>query len=194
MTKLIGLTGGIGSGKSTVAQMLMSKGVPVYFADDEAKKILYTPVAMSLLRREFGDEAFTDGTPDRRKIANIVFNDPEALAALNKIIHPLVKIDFEQWLAKNKHAPFVVREAAILFESGSYLDCDKIISVSAPVETRIERVMQRDNMLKEAVQQRISNQLTDEERNLRSDYIIVNVNMEDTKNQVDKLFDSLSKL
>src|SRR5688572_23849337 len=126
-TKVIGLSGGIGSGKTTIANYFKSKGIPIYIADDEAKAILFTPAAAKEVKEAFGDEIMTDGLPDRGKLAAVVFNDANKLQMLNSIIHPKVKEHFENWMGIHKDAPFVIREAAILFESGSYKDCDKII-------------------------------------------------------------------
>ena len=131
-TKIIGLTGGIGSGKSTMANYFASLGVPVYIADEEAKKILYLPEAVKEVKAAFGEQVFTNNIPDRAKLAKVVFNDPEKLAVLNAIIHPKVRQHFTEWLELHKSQNFVIKEAAILFESGSYRDCDKIILVTAP--------------------------------------------------------------
>lgn len=180
-TKLIGLTGGIGSGKTTIARHFISWGVPVYFADDEAKKILYLPEAVTEIRDAFGEKAFTDGVPDRQKIAGIVFSDTEKLDTLNRIIHPKVKQHFLDWAASHHDKPFVIKEAAILFESGSYKDCDAIILVTAPKEIRIKRVMQRDGMTREKVLERMGNQWEDERKLALSDYIIENIDAEKAK-------------
>ncbi|MGQ2984705.1 dephospho-CoA kinase [Flavobacterium sp.] len=177
-TKMIGLTGGIGSGKTTIARHFISWGVPVYFADDEAKKILYLPEAVEEIRDAFGEAAFTDGIPDRQKIAGIVFSDPEKLNILNRIIHPKVKQHFLDWAASHSDKPCVIKEAAILFETGSYKDLDAIILVTAPKETRISRVMQRDNVTREKVMERMDNQWDDERKLALSDHIIENIDPE----------------
>src|SRR5687768_5407833 len=114
-TKVIGLTGGIGSGKTTIANYFKEQGVPLYIADDEAKAILYTPVAIKEVQETFGDGVLTKGIPDRAKLAALVFNDPEKLKMLNNIIHPKVTEHFREWLAKHRDAKFIIREAAILF-------------------------------------------------------------------------------
>lgn len=194
MSKIIGLTGGIGSGKTTVAKMFTELGVPVYIADDAGRKVLTLPKAINALHQVFGKKVFTDGMPDRKKIAAIVFGNPEKLSLLNRIIHPLVKKDFNLWLKENHLSPFVIKEAAILFESGSYLDCDKIITVTAPLEERIARVISRDNTDRDSVLQRINSQWTDEQRSAKSDYIIENSNYESAKQQVIKIFDILTSL
>jgi dephospho-CoA kinase len=174
MTKIIGLTGGIGSGKTTIANHLKSLGIPVYNSDDQAKKILYLPETIDSLKSAFGNVVFTNELFDKDKLAKLVFNNPEQLKLLNQIIHPAVKVDFENWLKANKNSPLIIKEAAILFESGSYKDCDVIISISAPQEIRIQRVVERDHLTYEEVMSRINNQWTDEMRNKKSDYVIDN--------------------
>ena len=178
MTKIIGLTGGIGSGKTTIANHLKSLGIPVYNSDDQAKKILYLPETIDSLKSAFGNVVFTNELFDKDKLAKLVFNNPEQLKLLNKIIHPAVKVDFENWLKANKNSPLIIKEAAILFESGSYKDCDVIISISAPQEIRIKRVIERDHLTYEEVMSRINNQWTDEMRNKNSDYVIDNQDVE----------------
>ncbi|MFN8275655.1 MAG: dephospho-CoA kinase [Flavobacteriaceae bacterium] len=192
MTKIIGLTGGIGSGKTTVAKQFTEAGIPVYIADEEAKKILYQPEIISQIEATFGDSVLEDNQISRAKLAQVVFNHPEKLALLNSIIHPAVKKHFQQWLNEHQAFPFVVREAAILFESGTYHDCDFIISVIAPVEERISRVMQRDQVDKTAVLARINNQWTDEQRIAKSDFVIENVTPENTKRQVEEILKKLT--
>ncbi|AWA30073.1 dephospho-CoA kinase [Flavobacterium magnum] len=191
MAKIIGLTGGIGSGKTTVGRMFMALGVPVYIADDAGRKVLMLPEAVSALRKEFGASAFTDGLPDRKKIAQIVFSNPDKLARLNNIIHPLVKEDFALWLEEHRKSPFVIRESAILFESGSHTDCDRIITVTAPLEDRILRVMARDNTDRESILARINAQWSDAERAAKSHYVIDNVDMENTRKQAVAIYESL---
>ena len=145
MTKIVGLTGGIGSGKTSIAKHIRSIGIPVYIADDAAKKILLLPETLNALKLVFGNAIFDDELLNKDKLSKIVFNNPEMLKQLNQIVHPAVKKDFDNWLQLNENQPLVVKEAAILFESGSYKDCDVIISIVAPIEERIHRVMTRDN-------------------------------------------------
>lgn len=192
MTKIIGLTGGIGSGKSTIASYFASLGVPVYIADDEAKKILYTPEVSSEIKQAFGDFAFTEGIPDRKKIAQIVFNDPYKLEKLNSIIHPRVNAHFVDWVHNNSSSKFVIKEAAILFESGSYKNCDEIILVTAPLEDRVLRVMRRDNITRDQVFERMKNQWGDERKTALSDYIIDNTNLVSAKEQAYRIFNDLT--
>ncbi len=191
-TKIIGLTGGIGSGKTTVANYIISKGIPVYVSDVEAKKVMEFSNIITQISEAFGNEIINpNNTLDREKLASIVFNKPEKLKQLNAIVHPAVKKHFENWIVINKEAPMIVKETAILFESGSYKDCDAIITVTSPLETRISRVLKRDNTTREKVLQRINNQLSDEERIERSDYVVVNENFDNTKKQVDEIINLL---
>ncbi len=188
MTKIIGLTGGIGSGKTTVAKAFEALGVPVYIADDEAKMIMLLPQVLDSIKSIFSDAVFDNGVLNRQKLAQIVFENPQKLESLNNIVHPKVKLDFENWLQEQRDYTFIIKETAILFESGSYTYCNKIITVIAPLETRIKRVIDRDKTDYESVLKRISNQWTDEMRAEKSDYIIENIDKESTLNQVFKIF------
>ena len=187
MTKIIGLTGGIGSGKTTIANHFMEANIPVYIADDEARKIMQSEEIAGAIRKTFGDSIFDDAILNRQKLSQIVFNDPEKLKLLNAIIHPAVKKHFQDWVLNHKNAPFVIYEAAILFESGSYKNCDLIITVTAPQETRIQRVIQRDKTTRELVLKRINAQWNDEQRIAKSDFIVENVNPKTTKAEIDKI-------
>ncbi|MGO4822128.1 MULTISPECIES: dephospho-CoA kinase [unclassified Flavobacterium] len=187
MTKIIGLTGGIGSGKTSIAKHFMSLAVPVYIADDEARKIMQSEAIIKALKMNFGDSVFDGNSLNREKLAAVVFNDPEKLSALNAIVHPAVKEHFQQWLVAHKKAQIVIYEAAILFESGSYKMCDSIITVTAPVESRIQRVIKRDNSSREAVLKRINAQWTDEERASKSDYIIENIDLATAKIKAEEI-------
>jgi dephospho-CoA kinase len=187
MTKIIGLTGGIGSGKTTIANYFKELRIPVYIADDEARKISESPEIVHAIKGIFGDEVFNNEKLDRVKVAEIVFNNQAKLKQLNEIIHPAIKKHFENWVLKHSNFPFVVKEAAILFESGAYKDCDIVISVIAPLETRIQRVIQRDGATRDDVLKRIKNQWTDEERLSKSQYVIENVNVVEAKEQVKKI-------
>jgi len=178
MTKIIGLTGGIGSGKTTIANHLKSLGIPVYNSDEQAKKVLYLPETIKSLKATFGNGIFTDDILDKDKLSNRVFNNPGDLKLLNEIIHPAVKTDFNKWFLVNKNSPLVIKEAAILFESGSYKDCDAIITITAPQDIRIQRVIARDHLTYEKVISRINNQWTDEMRKNNSTYVIENQDIE----------------
>jgi dephospho-CoA kinase len=185
--KIIGLTGGIGSGKTTVANHFIAAGIPVYIADDAARKIMQSPEILREIEKTFGGSVFEKGVLNRQKLAEIVFSNLDKLKKLNAIIHPAVKKNFGNWILNHKNSPFVIYEAAILFESGSYKDCDMIITVTAPLETRIERVIQRDKTTRQDVFKRINMQWTDEQRQAKSDFVIENINPEITKSEVNKI-------
>ena len=187
MTKIIGLTGGIGSGKTTIANHFLEAGIPVYIADDEARKIMQSSTIIEEIKKTFGSAIFDDAILNREKLSEIVFNNPEKLKQLNAIIHPAVKAHFSNWILSHKNSPIIIYEAAILFESGSYKNCDLIITVTAPIESRIQRVIQRDKTTREKVLKRINMQWTDEQRISKSDFVIENVSPEIAKSEVDKI-------
>ncbi|WP_284652215.1 dephospho-CoA kinase [Flavobacterium terrisoli] len=191
MTKVIGLTGGIGSGKTTVANYIKSLGIPVYIADEEAKKIMETQEVIELVKNAFGSTVISKNKIDREKLAQLVFNHPDKLQKLNDIVHPLVKHDFNVWVNNHENYPFVIKEAAILFESGSYKYCDSIITVTAPLETRLQRVIDRDKTDLKSVLNRMKNQWPEEEKIAKSNYVIHNISTEDTKNQVNNILNLL---
>ncbi len=169
----VGITGGIGSGKSTVCKIFETLGVPVYYSDYEARVLSDThPDIVAGVKKLFGDDIYVSGKMDRKSVGEIVFKDKEKLEALNKIIHPVVASHFESWKNRHNHYPYILKEAAILFESGAYKQVDKIITVSAPKELRISRVVKRDGISREEVLTRISNQMEDEEKIKKSDYVI----------------------
>lgn len=184
MTKIIGLTGGIGSGKTTIAKHLKSIGIPVFISDEEAKKVINLPEVKKSLKAIFGDQIFDGDQIDKSILAKIVFNDATKLAQLNQIIHPIVKSNFEKWKANYSNSPIIVKEAAILFESGSYKDCDYVISITAPLEERINRVIARDSVSKESVLNRIDKQWPDEARNAKSDFVIENITIDETLKKI----------
>jgi len=192
MTKIIGLTGGIGSGKTTIANLFAARGIPVYIADDEARKITDLPEIQEAIKNIFGNEVFENNTLIREKLAQIVFNDPLKLEQLNSIIHPAVKTHFEDWLEQHSNFPYVIKEAAILFESGSYKDCDIVITVLAPLELRIERVMKRDKLSREQVLNRINNQWSDLERIEKSKYLIENTNIQKSEEKIEEILKKLT--
>lgn len=187
MTKIIGLTGGIGSGKTTIANHFMAAGIPVYIADDEARQIMQSATIIDEIQKTFGKAIFENGILNRQKLAEIVFNDPDKLKLLNGIIHPAVKKHFENWISIHDKTPFVIYEAAILFESGNYKNCDKIITVTAPLETRIQRVIQRDNATRENVLKRMDAQWDDNQRITKSDFVVVNIDPKTTESEVGKI-------
>ncbi|WP_438966520.1 dephospho-CoA kinase [Flavobacterium sp.] len=191
MTKIIGLTGGIGSGKTTVANYFEQQNIPVYVADDEARKITNSKNVLKKIVAVFGSEVLEHNVLNRKKMGEIVFNDKDKLNQLNAIIHPEVKKHFKKWLKSKIDYQYVIKESAILFESKTNLDCDLIILVTAPLELRIERTMKRDNCDRESVLQRIKNQISEDEKAQKSDFIINNINLNDTFNQVDILLKKL---
>jgi dephospho-CoA kinase len=170
----VGLTGNIGSGKSTVARIFEILSVPVYHADKEAKKFLFAPIVKQELNKEFGRAVFSGSEIDRKKLAEIVFNDKKSLEFLNSLIHPLVRNDFEDWCSGHCEASYVVQEAAILFESGFYRFFDKTIVVSCPEEIALKRVMERDRISKQDVMARTHNQWLESEKIKLADYRIFN--------------------
>lgn len=191
MTKIIGLTGGIGSGKTTVANEFASHGIPVYITDQEAKKIMQSEVVLSQIRNEFGDAVFENGILIREKLSEIVFNNPKKLDALNGIVHPAVKEHFKKWLINHENEPFIIYESAILFETGSYKECDFIINVVAPIDIRIRRVISRDKTTREKVLERMKNQWNDEDKSSKSDFIIENTSMKALKLDIVKILNFL---
>ena len=191
MSKIIGLTGGIGSGKTTLATYIESLGIPVFIADDEAKKLMQSAEVLREIKAVFGEAVFDKGQLNRQELASIVFSNPKKLSQLNGIIHPAVKKQFKVWLDQHQLAPFVVYEAAILFESGSYQNCDYIITITAPLEDRIARVMQRDNSSREQVLNRINAQWTDEQRATKSNFVIENSDPQIAKLQLDEILEIL---
>ncbi|PIF34005.1 dephospho-CoA kinase [Flavobacterium sp. 9] len=192
MTKVIGLTGGIGSGKTTIANYFATMGVPVYIADDEAKKVMQSQSIVNEIKTTFGEALFENDILNRAELAEIVFNNADQLAKLNTIVHPAVKKDFEIWLSEHKKYQYVVYEAAILFESGRYKDCDVIVTVTAPEEIRIERVLKRDNTTREQVLSRIKMQWNDEKRISLSNFVINNSNLKIAKEEVVKILKILN--
>ncbi len=195
MTKIIGLTGGIGSGKSTIANYIASKGIPVYIADEEAKKLMELPEVITSVKSIFSENVLDKfGKLDRKKIADLVFNSPTQLPQLNNIVHPLVKNHFIEWLKIHSNAPYVIKEVAILFETGGNTACDKVILVTAPEEIRIERAMKRDNVSKETIVSSMNNQLPESEKITKSDFIIHNTDLNKTFIQVDEILKILLKL
>lgn len=171
----IGVTGGIGSGKSIVCNIFQQLGVPVYYSDKEAKQLMSTPLIMQQIKSVFGEQVLNEyGKPDNKKIAEIVFQNKALLDKLNAIIHPAVRNYFKEWAEKYPDAPYVMNESAIIFEHGLHKELDAVIAVLAPENIRIKRVMGRDGISEQDILQRIKNQMTDEERKQRANYIITN--------------------
>ncbi len=191
MTKIIGLTGGIGSGKSTIARFFEKAGLPIYLADDAGKVVMQERSIIQAIATVFGEAIIENGTIHRQKLAQIVFNDPEQLQKLNRIVHPAVKKHFEKWLQLHKQSPYVLYEAAILFETEKYKYCDYVITVVAPSEARIARVLKRDQTSKDLVLQRMNAQWTDEQRIPKSDFVIQNDDLKTAEAQVDEILKKL---
>ncbi|MDX1318379.1 MAG: dephospho-CoA kinase [Xanthomarina gelatinilytica] len=182
--KIVGLTGGIGSGKTTVAKQFQALGIPVYIADDEAKKLMNrSKIIKRKLKALFGDEAYKDNTLNRPFLADKIFNNAENLEKMNAVVHPKVASHFKNWV-KKQTAPYVLKESAILFENGAYKDCDLIITVTAPLELRKKRLLKRDNTTLEKIQAIINNQWSDESKISKSHFVITNKDLEETKQQV----------
>lgn len=191
--KIVGLTGGIGSGKTTVAKQFMALGVPVYIADEEAKKLMNTSkIIQRKLIQLFGNEAYTGSNLNKPFIANIIFNDKTFLQKMNAIVHPKVANHFKKWVSKQK-APYIIKEVAILFENDGYKQCDYVITVTAPLEIRIERLMKRDETTKEKIEAIIKNQWTDAEKMKLSNFIITNTDLENTIKQVVEIHEKILK-
>lgn len=173
----VGLTGSMGSGKSTVAEILQENGVPIYFADDSAKRLLVEDIELKkMIENEFGEGIYIDGILQSRELAKRAFSTPEATKRINAIVHPAVHRDFVEWHSKQKTV-YVVREAAILFESGSYKNCDSIILVEAQEENRIARVQKRSDLSVDEIRQRMSKQMPQARKRsmlTETDYIIEN--------------------
>jgi dephospho-CoA kinase len=178
MATMIGLTGGIGSGKSVVAKVFATLGIPVFNADDEAKRIMQTsPEIKTKLIEQFGLEIYNEHGLDKEKLASIVFNDPFQLQLLNAIVHPVTIQAAKDWAAKQT-TPYVIKEAALIFESGAADGLSKVIGVTAPLSIRIHRVMQRDGITKDQVDARMRNQISDTIKMRLCDYVIENNNQE----------------
>jgi len=190
----IGITGGIGSGKSYVAKIFKALGVPFYDADKEAKALMNTSQQLrEALTKAFGEEVYSsDGSLDRAYLSSLVFADQEKLRRLNSIVHPLVIQHGEDW-SRAQIYPYSLKEAALLFESGSYQKLDYTILVSAPEDERVARVMRRDNVSKEQVQQRMRQQMNDKDKEKLADFVIINDGVKPLLPQVLHLHDKFLK-
>ena len=190
----VGLTGGIGSGKTTVAGYFQELGVPVYNSDQRARELMEGDKALrSAISGLLGEEAYGEAGLDRGYIASRVFKDKALLQQLNHLVHPAVRRDFRNW-AKQQKAPYVLQEAAILFENGAYKEFDRMILVTAPRELRIRRVMERDAVPRESVVARMANQWETSKKIPLADYVIENTDLENTRLQVGRIHDELVQL
>jgi len=191
---VVGLTGGIGSGKSTVLNIFETFDVSTYIADNEAKLLMNTELELiAEIKDLFGDRAYVEGVLDRTYISTIVFKDKEKLKQLNALVHPRVKVHFNEFLRAHA-SDLVLYEAAILFESGSHKNCDFIISVIAKQEVRIQRLLKRGHFTKEEILHRIENQSDDAYKISRSQFVIQNDQFEHTKEQVTTIFHLLEEI
>lgn len=173
--KVVGITGGIGSGKTTACQIFEALGVPVYYADMRAKELMAHNVSLKAkIVQAFGQRAYSEGELNREYLAREVFGSKERLSVLNGLVHPAVADDFDEWLEENKKSSYVLKEAAILFESGAYHNVDVAVLVIAPKEERINRVVKRDGATRDQIIQRMNNQWTQERKAKLADHIINN--------------------
>ena len=184
MPNIIGITGGIGSGKTRIVKLFESLGVPCYIADRKAKRLMNEdPGVKKAIISLFGNEAYGSGNLDRKLLGNIVFTQPQKLNALNAIVHPAVAEDFKNWV-DNQHYPYIIKEVAILFETGGYKQVDKTLLITAPEEKRIARVMQRDASSKKSIIDRMRNQWSDDKKIPLADFVIENNAWEQTEKKV----------
>jgi len=185
--KIIGLTGGIGSGKTTVTRMFKELGIPIYIADIEAKKLTNTS---DIIRKEIihvlGENSYIEGKLNNKYVAELIFSDADLLKKINNIIHPKVAEHFKKWIDEQE-APYVIKEAAILFENNGYQNCDFTILITAPLEVRIDRVLKRDSITRKEISDRIKNQWSDAKKKKLADIIIENIHLETTQKEVQKI-------
>lgn len=187
----IGLTGGIGSGKSTVGKLLNVYGFPVYIADEESKRLTdSSPVIREKLNNTFSENLYSHGHLDKKRLAELIFSDTTKLQLVNNIIHPEVNKDFQAW-SKQQQSTLSFIESAILYESGFDQYVDQVVMVYAPLTTRIERVMQRDGSTEQEVLKRIASQMPDEQKKELADHIILNDDLHALIPQVEQLLDTL---
>ncbi|MDX1828311.1 MAG: dephospho-CoA kinase [Lutibacter sp.] len=191
--KIVGLTGGIGSGKTTVLQCFMDIGTATYIADVEAKKLMNNDDELKFqIKQIFGDKVYKNGNIDRKYLASIVFNDALKLEKLNKLVHPKVQQHFKSFVEKSKNT-ILIYESAILFESGSNKLCDYIITVVADYETKIKRLKLRDGVSEDEIKARMQHQLNDDYKIAKANFVIENNNIENTKSQISTIYKILQK-
>ena len=190
----IGLTGGIGSGKSTVARIFEVLGIPVYDADSASKKLMIENNELkNQIKNSFGKGAYTDGELNRRYLAEQVFSDSQKMALLNSLVHPATIKDAEQWMKKQK-APYLIKEAALIFESGSQKQLDYVIGVKSPLALRLHRTIQRDNVSTEQVKARMEMQMDEDIKMSLCDYVIINDEQQMILPQVLELHEKFLKM
>lgn len=181
---VVGLTGGIGSGKTTISKYFLALGIPVYIADEEAKRLMHnSKVIKRKLVQLFGELAYVDGNLNRSYLASKIFTDKGLLSKMNAIVHPKVAAHFKSWLKQQK-GPYIIKEAAIIFENNLQSQYDYIITVVADEDLRINRVIKRDNASKAKIESIIKNQLSDKDKIEKSDFVITNKDLEIVKTQV----------
>ena len=190
----VGLTGGIGSGKSTIAKVFEVLGIPVYYADDAAKKLMNTDEELkNKIQLQFGNDVYKDGKLDRKYLSEIVFNNPEKLQLLNALVHPATLKDAEKWM-QNQSTAYSLKEAALIFESGAHEYLDYVIGVTAPTPLRIQRTMQRDGLTREEVIARMDKQMDETIKMKLCDFVIKNDEQEMLISQVLQLHEKLLSL
>jgi len=191
----VAITGNIGSGKSTVVRFFKMLGVPVFSADTAGHTALLRPEVMTALRSAFGAAVFDEnGLPDRKKIGEIVFSDADKLQQLNQIVHPVIKEEMTQWFEKQgNNTPYALCEAAVLFEAHFESFFDKIITVSAPEALRIQRIKARDGISEQAILQRMKTQMDENIKIAKSDYHIINDNMQSVVSQIFEIHETIAK-
>jgi len=190
----VGLTGGIGSGKSYISKVFLALGIPLYNADEQAARLTASSKSiLQKLQENFGDKVIEEGKLQRSKLADIVFKNPAKLSVLNAIIHPAVEEDFKSWLPEQNSARYVIKEAAILFETGSYKQLDYNILVCSDIDHRIDRLILRDGISEEDIKHRMANQWSDEQKKPLADFIISNTGTELVVPQVIKIHQKLLK-
>ena len=189
--KIVGLTGGIGSGKTTIAKMFETLRVPVYYADDQAKKLMQNsdPLRHEIIAL-FGEKAFRGKDLNRSYLAGIVFKDKHKLRQLNAIVHPAVAAHFREWAA-SQDAPYVLQESALIYENKKQAQFDAVILVTAPLETRIDRVMKRDGVSRQNVVQRIENQMSDSLKIQEATFVIHNTELKKSRERVREIHEQL---
>lgn len=189
----VGLTGGIGSGKSLVAKVFENLDIPVYYADDEAKKLYANEDVRQQMINIFGNEIYINNENiDKKTLAQKIFSDKNLLAKVNSIVHTALRAYFENWILQNRSAKYIIVETAILFDSGFDKFIDKTITINAPENLRINRCKERGNMSEEEIVNRMKNQSSDNERSTRADFIIVNDELNPILPQILKIHEALS--
>ena len=192
----IGITGGMGSGKSTACKIFESLGIPVYYADDRAKWLMVNDMSIIVgVKDLFGEDAYhEDGSLNRKHIADIAFNDKSKLSRLNALVHPAVGRDSSKWRHEQIDFPYTLQEAALMFESGSVAFLDKVITVYAPQKARIQRILERDDTTIEAIQARMNKQMPEEQKLQLADFVIINDTFSSLQRQVIQIHKTLLKL